>query len=132
MSKNIGASNVEPETPRVISSFRGKPVDREEQLAKFSDVLERISRQGTVSSNLFEWYGSPGIGKSMLVEMLADRADKKQAAWSIVNFKQPEEKTEAYLRDPIVLVEPPDAAFLNDPGPALHGAPRAVSMAVAE
>jgi hypothetical protein len=105
MNENIGASNVEPETPRVISSFQGKPVDREEQLAKFTDVLERISRQGPVSSNLFEWYGSPGIGKSMLVEMLAERADHRHAAWSIVNFKGLEEKTEAYLRDPIVLVE---------------------------
>lgn len=105
MKENLGASNVEPETPRVVLPSRDQLVDREEQLAKFTDVLERIRRQGPVSSNLFEWYGSPGIGKSMLVKMLADLANKKHATWSITNFKQSEEKTDTYLRDPITLIE---------------------------
>lgn len=105
MKENLGASNVEPETPRVVLPSRDQLVDREEQLAKFADVLERIRRQGPVSSNLFEWYGSPGIGKSMLVKMLADLANKKNATWSITNFKQSEEKTDTYLRDPITLIE---------------------------
>lgn len=105
MTENSGNTNVEPEAPRILSPSPDQLVDRKEQLAAFTDVLERISRQGPVSSNLFEWYGSPGIGKSVLVRMLADRAGKKNAAWTIVNFKQSEEKTESYLRDPIMLIE---------------------------
>lgn len=105
MKENSGIPNVEPETSRVILPSQEQLVDRDEQLAKFTDVLVRISRQGLVSSNLFEWYGSPGIGKSMLVKMLASRAESKHAAWTIVNFKQSEDKADAYLRDPITLIE---------------------------
>lgn len=105
MTENLGNINVEPETPRILSPSPDQLVDRKEQLAKFTDVLDRISRQGPVLSNLFEWYGSPGIGKSVLVRMLADRASKKNAAWTIINFKQSEEKTRAYLHDPIALIE---------------------------
>lgn len=81
-------------------------VDRQAQVNKFADVLDRIVRQMPLNQNLFEWYGCPGIGKSILVTMLARRADEKHAAWTVVNFKQLGEKTVAtYLRDPIILVE---------------------------
>jgi hypothetical protein len=105
MTERPENTNVESETPRILLSSLKKFVDRQDRLTKFTDALNRIRRQGPVSSNLFEWYGSPGIGKSMLVAMLADRADKKQAAWTIVNFKESGEKIDAYLREPIVLIE---------------------------
>lgn len=105
MIQNTGNTHTDPEVPRALSPSFEKLVDREEQLAKFADVLDRISRQGPISSNLFEWYGSPGIGKSMLVKMLTHKADKKHAAWVIVDFKQTTEKMEGYLRNPILLLE---------------------------
>lgn len=82
-----------------------KYVDREEQIDKFIDVLNRIIRQAPVPSNLFEWYGSPGIGKSVLVRVLANRADDKESAWSVVNFREQKKKIKTYLQDPIVLIE---------------------------
>ncbi|NOH01852.1 MAG: ATP-binding protein [Chloroflexi bacterium] len=91
--------------PQIISPALEQLVDREEQLNKFTDVLDRISRQGPVSSNLFEWYGSPGIGKSMLVTMLSQRAQKKHAVWMIINFQNSTGKIKTYLHDPITLIE---------------------------
>ena len=66
MKENLDKANVEPETPQVNLPSLEQLVDRKEHLEKFADVLDRISRQGPVSSNLFEWYGSPGIGKTVL------------------------------------------------------------------
>ena len=105
MTENSENTHVESETPRILPPSPDKLVDRKEQLAKFTDVLDRISRQGPVSSNLYEWYGSPGIGKSMLVKILAERANEKHAAWAVVDFKQSEKKTDTYLYDPIMLIE---------------------------
>src|SRR5690349_2402727 len=105
MTEKPENNNVESETPRILPLSFDKLVDRKEQLAKFTEVLDRISRQGPVLSNLFEWYGSPGIGKSMLVRMLSDRSKEKRAVWTIIDFKESGEKTDAYLRDPIALVE---------------------------
>lgn len=97
----------EPEAviERLVSMSLEKYVDREEQIDKFTDVLDRIIRQAPVSSNLFEWYGSPGIGKSVLVRLLANRADQKKSAWSVINFREQKKKIKTYLQDPIVLIE---------------------------
>lgn len=54
MSQNTENTNITPQMSRGLSPSIEKLVDREEQLAKFRDVLDRISRQGPVSSNLFE------------------------------------------------------------------------------
>ncbi|KAA0262471.1 MAG: ATP-binding protein [Chloroflexi bacterium] len=105
MTENPGNTNVEPETPQVLIPSPNQLVDREDQLKKFTDVLERISRQGPVSSNLFEWYGSPGIGKSMLVTMLSHRAAERQAAWSLINFKTSAGEIPLYLHDPTLIIE---------------------------
>lgn len=92
------ASQIAPPPPESL-------VDRREQLEKFTEVLDRINRQGPVPSNLFEWYGSPGIGKSMLVTMLERKAEGKHASWMTVNFKTSSGKIKTYLYDPIVLIE---------------------------
>lgn len=89
----------------IIPPSLGQLVDRQEHLAKFSDVLDRVARQGPLSSNLFEWYGCPGIGKSMLTYMLAARSTEKHAVYTIVNFKQSIEKTNEYFHDPTILIE---------------------------
>lgn len=80
-------------------------VNRGIEIEKFDSVLDRISRQGPVPSNLFEWYGSPGIGKSMLVTLLAQECDKKSVPWLSINFKRGRKDKKAYLLDPIILIE---------------------------
>lgn len=106
MTEHSGNNNVVAGTPRMLPPSREQLVDRDEQLAKFTDVLDRISRQGpVVSSNLFEWYGSPGIGKSMLINMLSGRAEEKHAAWVLVDFKRTHNGLSSYYHDPILLIE---------------------------
>jgi len=100
-------NNVDAETFRILPPLPDQLVDRREQLEKFSDVLDRIGRQGSISSNLFEWYGSPGIGKTMLVTMLTGRAEEKRAAWVVINFKKLalDGKIKTILSDPVTLIE---------------------------
>lgn len=106
MSKKI-VHEPEPIIAGQVPESLDKYVDREEQISKFTDVLEQITLQAPVPSNLFEWYGSPGIGKSVLVRVLANRAEKKKSATSIINFavSEQEKKIKRYLQDPIVLIE---------------------------
>ena len=81
-------------------------VDRSTEIEKFNSVLEHISLQSSVvSSNLFEWYGSPGIGKSKLVSILIQECDKKNIPWASINFKNGRENKKDYLLDPITLIE---------------------------
>lgn len=98
-------NGLDTESPRIVPPPPDQLVDRKKQLDKFTDVLDRISRQGPVSSNLFEWYGSPGIGKSMLVTMLARQADVRHASWAMVNFKKSVAREKLYLNDPVTLIE---------------------------
>ena len=98
-------NGLDTEAPRIIPPPQDQLVDRKKQLEKFTDVLDRISRQGPVSSNLFEWYGSPGIGKSMLVAILARQADARHASWALINFRKSAGKKTAYLQDPVTLIE---------------------------
>ncbi len=104
MSENP-VNGLDTEAPRIVPPPPDQLVDRKKQLDKFTDILDRISRQGPVSSNLFEWYGSPGIGKSMLVTMLARQADTRHASWALVNFKKSAAKEKLYLHDPVILIE---------------------------
>ena len=98
-------NGLDTEMPRITPPPPDQLVDRKKQLEKFSDVLDRISRQGPVSSNLFEWYGSPGIGKSMLVAILARQAEARHASWALINFRESAGKKTAYLQDPVTLIE---------------------------
>jgi len=104
MKKNL-ISGLEIQTYQITPPSPNQLVDRKEQLDKFNDVLDRIKRQGPISSNLFEWYGSPGIGKSMLVTMLERQAEAKNASWALVNFKKSSTKIKLYLQDPVLLIE---------------------------
>jgi Cdc6-like AAA superfamily ATPase len=105
MVENKRKARVESKSPRILLPSTDQLVDRKKQITRFADVLDRISRQGPVSSNLFEWYGSPGIGKSMLIKLLSAKADEMHVAWTIVNFKQSAKKNDSYLKNPIRLIE---------------------------
>jgi hypothetical protein len=100
-----GTTRLETKASRLASSSLTQYVDREEQVNKFTDVLDRIIRQVPVSKNLFEWYGSPGIGKSVLVKLLSQKADDKRSIWASINFKSSANKLKKYLQDPILVVE---------------------------
>lgn len=99
------ANGLDTEAARIAPPPPNQLVDRKKQLDKFTDVLDRINRQGPISSNLFEWYGSPGIGKSVLVTILTRQADARHASWALVNFKKSAAKEKLYLHDPVILIE---------------------------
>ncbi|MCL4840170.1 MAG: TIR domain-containing protein, partial [Thermoanaerobaculia bacterium] len=81
-------------------------IGRQMQLEMFGRILDRINHESPISSNIFEWYGSPGIGKSTLVSMLANQAHEKHALHAIIDFRKlTSGKAKAYLHDPIVLIE---------------------------
>lgn len=80
-------------------------VDRREQIDKFNDILSRIHNRRPVSENIFEWYGGPGIGKSMLIELLVRECENKHIPWILTNFKDLGKRTEKYLDDPTKLIE---------------------------
>lgn len=101
---NIPENPLDTEASNVNKLSLDQLVDRREQLDKFSEVLDQIGRQGTVVSNIFEWYGSPGIGKTMLVALLERQAGEKHAASTIINFKQLEGEVELYLYNPVKLI----------------------------
>jgi len=98
-------SRVDTETLQIVRPAPDQLVDRKKELDKFNETLDRISRQGPVTSNLFEWFGSPGIGKTMLVTMLARQAEARQVPCAITNFKEAARQMEHILHDPVTLIE---------------------------
>lgn len=78
-------------------------VDRQDQIKQFGSVLNQISHDRPVRTNLFEWYGGPGIGKSTLVKLLGRECQRHDAAAVLVNFR--EAPISQYLTDPTILVE---------------------------
>lgn len=78
-------------------------VGRDGPINHFDDILDRINRNGPVNSNIIEYYGSPGIGKSALLGELARRAESKGARVAMINFE--DENTSELERDPSVVIE---------------------------
>ncbi len=89
-------------------------VNRDEQIDAFTEALERIRSQRPVPSTLFEWYGSPGIGKSTLVALLRDECKKRGVPSVLVNFKEVGERVNQYLDDPVTLVEDMATSFAEE------------------
>lgn len=75
------------------------------EMELFIDKLDRIARQGPVSSNLHEYYGAPRIGKSMLLTAMAQEAQEKGAITAIVDFKQRQADGKNDSYDPTLLME---------------------------
>lgn len=81
----------------------GEVVGREGPINHFLDILDRIKRQGPVNSNILEYCGTSGIGKSTLLGEMRRKAEKKGARVAMINFK--EENTSEFERDPTFLIE---------------------------
>jgi len=80
-------------------------VDRTEQIKKFNRVLDQIRSRRPVSTNLFEWHGGPGIGKTTLIILLLRECDRRHIPRVLVNFSESEGLSEKYLNDPTRLIE---------------------------
>lgn len=78
-------------------------VDRQEQIDKFNNVLNRVSRRRPVSSALFEWCGGPGIGKTQLIRLLEQSCQTLRVPYVCISFN--ESLTGRFAADPTELVE---------------------------
>jgi hypothetical protein len=82
-----------------------QPVDRTDQINKFNRVLDRIRSRRPVSTNLLEWHGGPGIGKTTLITLLLRECEQRRVPRVLVNFNEPERLSNKYLDDPTQLIE---------------------------
>ncbi len=95
-----------PNTPDSIQFVIKHLFGRTSQLDRFTNLLDHITNGRAISSNILEWYGSPGIGKSTLISILANQAEEKLAYHVVINFQRSSrEKNDTYLHDPITLIE---------------------------
>lgn len=78
-------------------------VDREEQVGQFKERLRRIRQNRPLSPSLYEWYGGPGIGKTMLIRLLVDVCRRQECRYAAINFKELNDR--AFLADPSRLIE---------------------------
>jgi len=70
-----------------LSQWQVSPVNRKEQRDEFSSALERIRVLGSVFQTIYEWFGSPGIGKSTLLRLLIEDCHNANASYAFINFK---------------------------------------------
>jgi hypothetical protein len=84
-------------------------VNREDEVKEFNQVLEDIGRKQPIKTNLFEYYGGPGIGKTQLSRLLQRTCDEQDVPWISMNFAMVD--TVGYLNDPTRLVQDMVADF---------------------
>lgn len=83
-----------------------QPVDRLDQIQRFGDILDRIRRRRPVATNLIEWHGSPGIGKTIVIDLLVQKCQEENVPFAKIDFKrQLQERRDMYLKDPTTLIE---------------------------
>jgi len=80
------------------------PVNREEQLTEFSTALDRMNILGKLQQTLWEWYGSPGIGKTILTHLLLEECQKRGVPSSRVDFDTEENFNAVQYSSNIVLL----------------------------
>jgi hypothetical protein len=61
----------------LVSLQSVQPVDRSAEIKTFLSAVGRIQTLGKTSQTVFEWYGSPGVGKSILIHMLKNECTKQ-------------------------------------------------------
>lgn len=82
------------------------PVNREKQIEVFRSTIERIRVLGSIFQTLYEWYGSPGIGKSTLMYMLRSQCVDLEVPCALIDFRSDRNSNAAsYSADYSVLVE---------------------------
>ncbi len=82
-----------------LSQWQVTPVNRLDERGEFSSALERIRVLGSVFQTIYEWYGSPGIGKSELLKLLAEECHIASVPYALINFKtKPELQADAPTR----------------------------------
>lgn len=94
-----------PLTNVIYHSWAITPVNREDQVKEFADAISRIHTLGAIFQTLFEWYGSPGIGKSTLTYLLKARCDELKVPYVAIDFSVRNPQAGAYARDYSILLE---------------------------
>jgi hypothetical protein len=61
-------------------------VNRSEQVEELGSAIHRIRLLGSIFQTVLEWYGSPGIGKTTLVEMLGEECVRQGVPYALVDF----------------------------------------------
>lgn len=61
-----------------------KYIGRAAELEVFQLAIERITQLGSVFQSAQHWWGSRGIGKSTLLEMMGDRCASQGIPWVLI------------------------------------------------
>jgi hypothetical protein len=100
-----------------------KFVNREEQIEDFRMALDRIRTLGSIFQTLYEWYGSPGIGKSTLTRLLMAVCERCDAPFSFIDFHiKRNPHTNEYTKDISVLIEDLNRRFNHLESEDVHAA----------
>ncbi len=94
-----------PLTNVIYPELRINPVNREKPVQEFADAINRIHTLGAIFQTLFEWYGSPGIGKSTLVYLLKAKCDELQTPYVAIDFSERNPQARTYAQDYSLLLE---------------------------
>jgi hypothetical protein len=80
-----------------------KPIDRDLQVGAVFETLNRIRMGRPAEDYLFEWYGTPGIGKTQLIRLLIEKCKEQKIPWSSINFAVSD--MSGYLEDPTRFIQ---------------------------
>lgn len=78
-------------------------IPRNDLLGPFADTLSRIRRRGPIISNMMEWWGEPGIGKSELTRQAVDLASEQGSSVALIDYAK--YNVDSWLQDPVLALE---------------------------
>lgn len=89
-----------------LPSFERKYVNREEEINLLKRTINYIRLSGPVFQTIYEWTGIPGIGKTVLIELLYDLCTRMGVPYAHLDF-DPECNPHAqqYDTEPILIIK---------------------------
>lgn len=78
-----------------------------ERPAEVNSVVSMINRveDSFGSERIFEWFGEPGIGKTILIDLLIEECNRLGKPWVRIDLKSIGNYADLYSDDPVLLIE---------------------------